>query len=580
LNFAHKTIFQKDFLDRNVSVASLFFAFTLVLTGLVLTSCKHSGGDESKRQTQSEDSTRSLLPSGAKDAFIAAPNRLFAIQSDGSWRDVFYELSQCQCAKRKSQQLLRQMAVSSGVLPQLLVPEIRKSIQQDQKLQFLNSLPSGLSDVLKNWLASDAKIAEAVRSSIATKIGKTLNASRMGVVSQDLPFKLDLFLSSGSQGNSTNPGAVPPMAMFAAADQSARWNLVSSLRDLYQGNQGVEDATLTTLEMLRLAAEWTYILGIDGEGKPANFGGLAYDVRIGAQRPAAPADPSQLPDDSGLFIAGDYTMSFSNLGQVKETTSLREVWQSKADQVPLMVQAKIWLAAAGVLSNLRYDQNKMASVLLSAPEGALSPGMQKLPLVWLSGMKTMLSKLYIHASTHDIYTDVYGQKTLARLQDLIALGEAANAWRAATTNLGASGLSPAIVQKLMEAPQKMLTVTQLTVQAVMALHTYTENVKGSEIVTVGQKGVPASLLDQARTISLFINLERSVLTSDHLKQFNAALVSGLNHSLAKGGTVFDAATTLALFRVYSEWQASGHGSADIGNIRANLEKALSDWEVR
>ncbi len=490
-----------------------------------------------------------------------------AIARDGDPNELMMALSLCNCAGRKASSLMLSRANSRGVLPQVLVPQIRDSIAKDEKLKVLASLPPGLGDSLKGWLASDEKIATQIRKSIAEKMQRSLSSSGGTSLDRRAPFRLDLF-APGSQPNG-----------FEVAKQAVFWNLTAAKSEIWEGSTPIDgiDHGLVLLENLRMAAEWTYIFGLGSDGKPNGFGGLALDVLSGNTQLAKPSDPSNAVEGSGLFSTGQFFISYPVSSSVNMATQVKEQWQFTPDKTPLLVQARIWRAAALAFRNYRNDTFKNSRIIINASDGALSSGVQKLPLVWLNGMSELLTKKFIDENTHVIREEAYGSGSLADLNELLALASAANEWRLATANIASSGVDAALQAKLQTVPDKMLKVVQLAVQAMISKYTYESEVGK---VYVGVNKTPADVRLSAQVIALLASLENNGMKSELLEKTVQSLYSShgalwVSSNELKSG---EASSLLYAYAAANQMSAYKNLPSWSNSMKDQLLKAIQGWD--
>ncbi|MCX6124693.1 MAG: hypothetical protein NTV34_08085 [Proteobacteria bacterium] len=460
------------------------------------------------------------------------------ISSSGDAQSLLMALSGCDCAPTAAAALLTASAVKRGILPQVFVPQIRETITSDSKLQILLKLPSGLQNTLKSWLASDSKIASEIRTGISGKLNKSLGNFGGTTLSNRSAFRLDLFSAFGTDQSS-----------FKMADQAARWNLVMGGRNLWTGGAPLDgvDHGLQLLETMRVAAEWAYIAGLSGSGKPGGFGGLALDVRTGNKNLVAPYDPTTAPKEAGLFASGVFTISYANASAVDMATKIKEKWVYQADEVTLLDQARLWRSAALAFRNFRGDLSKNASAILGVKDGALSSAMQQLPLLWLPGMGQLLEKKFINIGSRLILKTAFGAEAPADLETLLTMADAIQEWRSATSNLATSGLSPAVTEKLKGVPQKLLVPLQLTVQSIISKHTFVQD--GNDVkLFVGSNGQVADPRLSAIAIRILGNLEQNGLNSEELKAKVFSLFASHAPSWAAQQAGVDAPTMIEEYR--------------------------------
>lgn len=464
------------------------------------------------------------------------------IATSGDPFDLAMALSTCDCATHLAGRILMTRAVAIGVLPQILVPQIRFGVANDPNLKMLNTLPGALGDTLKSFFATDEKIATNVRNSVAEKLQASLASLKGTNLGTRIPFRFDLF-----DPNLANT------AEFEINGQVARWNLVAGRKEIWSADKPPLDGVdhgLQLLETARMAAEWTYMLGIDSEGRPNTYGGLMLDVLTGNTKLAVPYDQRAIPNGSGLFASGSFTVLYPNASSVTLATSVRESWAFKPDSVDLLTQARIWNAAALAFINYRYDKTPLAKSILEAPNGILSPGMQQLPLIWLNGMAEMFDARFLDATTRGVRAEAYGPPGHpASLEALVAFATALQNWRIATLGLEASGLKPELLAKLQPIPDKLLKTLQLVTQKIIGNYTFVAAAGTSVKLFVGTNQAPASPKLTAETIALLATLEQQTLKSESLRETVQTLYDSSLSTWAETGSAADASTIIAQLRM-------------------------------
>jgi hypothetical protein len=420
----------------------------------------------------------------------------------------------CDCGRSIVSKYLQEKVSKRGVLPQILVPQIREEVSKDSKLQILNKLPLGLGQPLKSFFASDDKIASEVRGALTRKLSNSL--SRLGgtKLAQRFPFRFDLF--RGQKGQ------------MSSQEQVVYWNVVLDKPGLWSDQPPVDgiDHGLQLLETMRTAAEWAYIFGLGGDGKPNGFGGLASDIKQGHGKLVIPYDPSSAPAGAGMFFSGDFEVSYESGMAVDQATKVKESWSFKPSDVPLLEQARLWKAAATAFNNFRVDRSKNTSVLFRSQDGALSKGVEKLPLVWLGGMSEILEKNYINADTRLVKQNAFGVSQDADLESLLAMGEALHQWREATKNSESLDLDKDLKNKLLEAPEKLLKPLRLAIQTILSKHTYIQSNPSLKFYVGSSKDEkPADARLAARVIRFLATVEQGDLSSPELKNKIMSLVS-------------------------------------------------------
>ncbi|MCX6118209.1 MAG: hypothetical protein NT027_11755 [Proteobacteria bacterium] len=548
-----------------VKIKANKFAISLSLSCFIisLSACKTSEPGLQAQNNRNAGAAKGGYQWDGKNVSSLKP----VIGRDGDIATLSMALASCNCAPKRSAKLLSSRALLRGVLPQIFVPSIRESISQDSNLKLLSTLPSMLSDSLKGWLASDDKIATEIRSGISKKLNQSLASFGGTNLGTRTPFRLDLFAPEANT------------AEFTVARQSSLWNLVAGRREMWEARpplDGVDHGT-QLLETLRMMAEWTYIFGIGSDGKPNGFGGLALDVLNGNSVLAKPIDPSKAPDGSGLFASGNFVISYPNASAVNMATQIKEQWSFKSDDVPLLVQAQVWHAAARSFRNLRFDQSPGAKEILTPKDGALGVGAQKLPLIWLNGMSELLSKKYVDKENLKIRSRAFGENSNASLEELVTLANAAQEWSKATRNLQTSGLDAEMQLKLKDASESMNQVVQLCVQGIISQYTFVGDEKRVFIGRQNQQVEPKIAADVA---ALFYRLQSDGMQSEVLSQVSLSILSTQASTWRQTIKNSDAVTVISVFNAVNAASSVKDSPSWVGQLKENLLASIAEWEAK
>lgn len=546
------------------SALNLSLAMVLV-PWMVFCACKSGDAPESS----SSPSPAVRLPVVAWDG-LGIQQFKPQITQPGSDPDLAMALSYCDCATQAASRMFLSRASNQGVLPQVFVPQIREAIATNPKLSALNNLGI-LGEFLKKRFAGDEKIAGQVRDSLSEKLQASLASTGGTSLGSRVAFQFGLF------------DMIPTSAVAVDANtQMTRWNLVAGRKELWSGAKPLDgvDHGLQLLETARMIAEWAYIFGIGSDGKPNGWGGLAEDIATGNTQLAKPTDPSLAPVTSGLFFSGILTIAYPNSTLVQMATQVRETWSLQPDRVPLLTLARMWNAAALAFMDFRPDLSVASRSIMQVQNGVLSPGVQKLPLVWLNSMSPLLETRLINKEARSIRNEAYGSETPANLESLIALARALQNWRIATTNAAASGLTPDLVAKLTPVPEKLTQPIQLIVQNVLANYTFVAN-NPTPKVYIGTSPMAASPKVAAEAIAALAELDQKTLVSADLRQTVFSLYASHAEEWAKtGSAINDAPTVIAMLHLSRVMAAYNQPTSWSPYLSQLLENAVNSWAVK
>jgi hypothetical protein len=537
----------------------------LILTisiGALLTSCSEAiSNKESGRDLAAKRAAPTVVWNGAGlESFSPT------IKTSGDVDDLSMALSGCDCAQKIVADVLVKSAVKDGVLTQVLVPQIRETIAKDPKLQILLKLPSGLQTPFKKWLASDSKIDTEVRSGIAKHISTSLASIGGTTIGLRYPFKVGFF--SPLEGRDDT---------FDLAGQVSRWNLVMGLKNAWQGGAPLDgvDHGLQILETLKIVGEWAYFAGIGSDGSPNGFGGLSLDIRQGNKVLVTPFDLSSAPKDAGLFMSGQFSVSYPTASSIDLATKVKETWKYVPNDVLLKDQARAWRSAALAFQNFRRDVSKNSESILTAPDGAFRESVRKIPVVWLPGMAALIEKKFIDLSALDIKSSAYGVQGDAGLSDLVDLADAVNLWRIAIANIEGSGLPQSAIEKLSGSSEKLVRPLQLIIQSIISQYTHADYVE--QKIYVGSQPVKATSLLSAKTIRVLAELDQGVFKNNDLKRKILDLYISHAEVWLTDASVTDGASILEMYRAAQTMTKYSDAEAWMFRVRDQLAEAVKKW---
>ena len=450
-------------------------------TALLITACNNSSSNKNNAQIFNP-SVSEIIPvtfANWKGEGIDSINPVSMKASADP--EIMMALSACECAPGLNAKFFAISALTQGVLPQVLVPQVRQKIATDSTLDMLNSLPPGLGNLMAGLFATDDKIYTSVRDGLQETLSKSLASSGNTNLSARMPFRLDLFTTAVIA-----PSGFP--IAFDVKSQAARWNMVMSTNAMWKKAMPVDgvDHGLQLLETIRVIAEWAYLAGIGSDGAPDGFGGLAASLDQPAGTIAKPENPETASDSWAIYTSGKFSVGYPNASSVDLATRVKEKWAVDADGVSLEEQAIMWRSAALAFAKMRSDRLGAAESLFSNPDGALSASMAKLPLVWLPAMGTMLTTKYLNKDTLDIMEYAFpkeGQQRKATLRSLLRAAQAIQEWRLATTDIAKANLSESLNRRLTPLPDDLIMPLQLIARNILNQFTSVQVQNGETWVT-------------------------------------------------------------------------------------------------
>jgi hypothetical protein len=443
--------------------------------------------------------------------------------------DTMMSLSACECAPGLNAKFFAISALTRGVLPQVLVPTVRQKIATNSTLELLRRLPPGLASLMTGLFADDDAIYTQVRDGLQAMLAKSLASTGGTSLHLRMPYRFDLFTSSV-----ISPAGYP--VAFDVKNQAARWNLVMATNAMWKNAIPVDgvDHGLQLLETTRVVAEWAYMAGIGRDGAPDGYGGLAASIEQPAGNMAQPENPETTSDTWGIYTSGRYSVGYPNASSLDLATRVKEMWTVEVDGVSLEEQATASRAAALAFAKMRADRLGEAERLFSNPDGALSPSMAKLPLVWLPAMATMLSQKYLDKETLTIQEYAFpkeGQQRKASLRSLLRAAQALQEWRLATRDIEGANLTESLNKRLAPLNEDLVMPLQLITRTILNRFTAINTTNGEIWVmpTKEDGTVETDPLIIAELISTLATLDQALFVSPELKD----RVTSMYHWYAK-----------------------------------------------
>lgn len=505
-----------------------------------------------------------------------SPPKAISLTEDQA--DLFWALARCNCAPSAVTAYLQEVAVSRGTLPQPLVPTIRQQIRSDSKLQVLDHLPNGLSDLMTGFFANDKAIASAIRSGVDGKITKYAPGSPR--LAKRLSFRFDGFPKLGSQ-TKISPD-------FRVSDQLARWHAVFATDALWLGKSPLGgDHGLQTLETMRTLVEWKYMMGLDENPEGGFYGGLTLDASDGGQTLAGSFDPRTDPQGQ-RFFSGTYTINFPDrVSALQLATEIQESWTVQVAPVSLSEQAQIWHTTALAFRRLRPEQRRFVPDMFGNEDSALFPrDTHQLALAFLPGLSALLNGPFIEKESRLIRRyakfNAEGSNEPASLQDLARLLAALVAWSDELENLQDADIGQDAQTSLGTGRIAMRKAAQLATQTI--LHRFTQVSPNYGIALGTSSSSPASIAQASETLLALVSAEQGALTSPFLQERIVAIFHWLvgdvlapmfnqNRSFSAHDLVW-AHAALEAFAPY----ADDYGDDWYQPMREAMAKQVSAWD--
>lgn len=476
--------------------------FHFLVVGLVVAACGSSDLEPDNRADRPKES-------GNFNTFSADEFRNFTVPPKWGYSDTnetMATLSITGFSRSYASKLLLNGATKPGVLPQILAPSVRTEVSTNGALRFLRDMPLG--DSLLRQFANDENIAAEVRKSLAKMLTNGLSNYGGSSFPQRYKFNFDHFV----------PGAAG-MNSFDVQDQAAKWNLVWSTDGMFAGKSPIDgiDHGLQLLHVLKTMSEWTYVLGLNSDGKLTKFGGLTkrWDNNTLIQaRPVATSDPAF----SSQVVTGRYAVRVPrNISAVDLAMLGGEQWGSVIQPILLQEQANLWLSAANAFSRLRADQRRYTYSLYAGQDPVFGGGVDLLPLAFLASMANLLDGPFIDSDSQRVFAFACPDKNcqLADVRSISRLTFALARWVEATRNIATVPMDSEARAEIVNAQGSLKKALQFTSRALMGEMTESRVLNGRRWVRIktprGFEGDAAAI--SAEAIGTLAYVERRILNS-------------------------------------------------------------------
>jgi hypothetical protein len=414
----------------------------------------------------------------------------------------------------------RNLAVSPGVLPELLVPTIREEIRANEKLKLLTSLNEEFASIARKLFLDERTILTEIRTALVEKIhtasGWGQNLAREKIRFSPFP-PVGAFATAGADW----------AQFFSVANQAVRWNFIFSQEGMWTGVSPLSrtDHSYQLLGVMLALSEWQYMFGLSRTPAGLPYGGLTLATDNPTGSGLTEFDPRK-PYSVSRFITGRYAVSYRpGMDAVDTVFNARETWTNIYDGLSLDEQAKVWSSAARILHRTRPRNRNFTSNLFDPVRGILPDETHFLSLVVLPGFQDLLGSRFINEETRKIRTyfppgAVYEAEEVLDARRLMALTralEAVNLWYQELENISDINLSKDLTSELSSAGPTLKRGMQFLIQVILAQFGKTLEAGSNDMQLVVANGTPPlTAAEAAEVITTLANAERTVLPSDFL----------------------------------------------------------------
>ncbi len=404
--------------------------------------------------------------------------------------DLLWYLIQCECTPQVLKIYYKTSITKKGLLPQALVPAIRKQIISDPKIQQINNignsiLPGTLGSILTPILVNDERINAAVREGLVAKIQTQFPKS---TEIQSLPsINFDHFVPSGKYNQHLN-----------IDDQVVNWLSVFEPDQMWTRNSTESQEKNSKwpeefqfFKLMRTLSEWQYLFGLSEPIQSKIPGGLTASINESSLKIF---DPRSAQDER--FLASLYLLKFNFSDSLTQAQQGGESWTLPEQNISLLSQSKIWYVAGKAFQRLRPEGRKNITSAFAGSNSLFPTETHQIPLAFLPGMKSLLKGPFIDEPLRLLRQFAFlpnsfpGKSTdsnpKADIESTTAFILSLNIWIAQLSQLSDAGLSPETEKKLLEAPPTLKKALQFAVQTLLNEFIATEGYEGSS-ATVAKK---------------------------------------------------------------------------------------------
>lgn len=422
--------------------------------------------DSQKFINKYQTALKQIQPKDGKYYSVLNTNLLWAIANLDSFKDAF------------SAKYFSDLIQSRGVVPQALVPQVRKEIQNNPILRFLMSTSSsGVANFgswLMNLFMNDNTFANKIRNSISTKLAKSLNTTDK--IDNYINFRFDLFqlpFNDFSSKSSTHP------IVFDLSDQASKWAMIFSLDNMWMSSQSnmykplaFNSHSLQLLLTVLSIAEWSYLWGLEKDSNGRVYGGLSFEASSSSSGSLSSFDPREQGNITPKVLSGKYQISYpASKGDIDLAVKIKEIWQRFAADIDIDEQSRLLAAAALAYSRLKPSaRNYLTSRFFDKNVGILPDESYQLPLIFLISVGNLLDKYYIDQDNLNINqfvvltnssSNINSQK--ASLQSLARLARGLSLWIEQLQDISKDRLPSNIAEEINKSLPKLKDALRFTI---------------------------------------------------------------------------------------------------------------------
>jgi hypothetical protein len=431
-----------------------------------------------------------------------------------------WAVSHCNCAPAFMDRYGRNLVMSHGVLPELLVPNVREEIRANDKLKLLTTLKEEFASVARKLFLDDGTILSEIRTAIAEKIhtasGWGQNLAREKIRFSPFP-PVGSFTAISSDWSQ----------FFSVPNQAIRWNFIFSQEGMWTGVSPMirSDHAYQFLNVMLALSEWQYMFGLSHTQTGAPYGGLTLATDNPTGSGLMEFDPRKDYSVS-RFITGRYALSYKpGYDAIDTAFNARETWTNIYDGLSLDEQAKVWSSAARILHRTRPRNRNFTSNLFDPVRGVLPDETHFLGLIVLPSFQDLLGKRFINEETRKVRTffppgsagDMEEVLDSRRLMALTRALEAMNLWYQELQNVNDIKLSKDLTDQLTSSGSTIKRGMQFITQVILGEFGETTEDGSNEMQLVVANGTPSlTAAEAAEVLTTLANAERTVLASTFL----------------------------------------------------------------
>lgn len=494
--------------------------------------------------------------------------RQIVVDARGSYSvDDLWAASECRCMSSLKVAKLNESAYAKGVLPEVLVPAVRKEIRENETLSFINREIGPIGSVFAGMAVDDAEVNQEIVSGLRKLVTDVSPGSRFG---RNGRIRFDGFTPYADLGL--------PVGSFDTSDQVVRWNTVFMQNGFFGRNSErlATDPGLSAYMVIKSLAELQYIYGFYAGAQSA----LTLDIN--EQTFLATYDP-RLESEKVRTIWGKYQITtHGGRNLIQTALNTEEKWTHDGSELYLADQARLWIMMAKLFDRLRPRNRAPINQLFDSQGGYLPDDVYMLGLVSLPVLERLLSsEKLIDIDSREIRNsiDKYGNPVGSASPETVArLMRGLLDWTVQLRDLSDVSLGHTMKDRLSGAEDSFKDGVRLAVQHMIREHISTYD---SADVTI-LPAVDGDLSKAGEVVETFLLINRGLLKSEVLDEMTfeitRSFLSDAITNISISGDEINLADVIWIYRVLdllSNEELETLGMEWAGEVKEILSQVLN-----